>query len=137
MGRKELAEELRTLRKSSGQKSVSSMKMYDIMSEIEKLKNLRATTPANGSYTSDRSTPKSEAKIKDVKKAKEAEFPVEPVKGKATKGVVSVSKKSESKPVVGKEKATIVRSAEKVSKKPVKKSKKAEAECNYSSSGEE
>ena len=76
MGRKEMADELRELRKTAGSKSVSKMKMFEISAEIERLKHHTATTPHSASYTPNKSTPKVEPKVKNVKEAREAEFPV-------------------------------------------------------------
>ena len=115
MGRKELAAELRELRKThSDHKPVSKLKLFEIAGEIERLKHMRATTPASASYTTNKSTPELEVKVKNVKKAKEAEFPVAP------KGVASGKKKAESKEEKVVEKMTVKKGV----KKPVEKKAK-------------
>jgi hypothetical protein len=100
MARKDMETELRELRKTSGAKPVSKMKLFEISAEIERLKHRTETTPASASYTTKKSTPVLESKVKDVKKAKEAGFPVAPkksekvVKEKVVKEKAKVSKTS-------------------------------------------
>ena len=114
--RKELVAELKELRKSSGHKPVSKMKVTDISVEIERLKNRTANTPAVASYSAEKSTPsKMELKEKDVKKAKDGEY--EKV---LSKGVTQKGNKAVGKPTVV-EKKVMVKKGEKM---PVKKSKK-------------
>ena len=116
MGRSELVAELKELRKTSGHKPVSKMKVTDISVEIERLKNRTANTPAVASYSAEKSTPsKMELKEKDVKKAKDGEY--EKV---LSKGVTQKEKGAVAKPTVV-EKKVMVKKAEKM---PVKKSKK-------------
>lgn len=112
-----MADELRELRKTAGQKSVSKMKLFEISAEIERLKHHTATTPHSASYTTNKSTPAVEAKVKDVKKAKEVEFAVVP------KVVASTKKVSVAKEKVVEKKAPLKKIAEKA---PVKKGKKVE-----------
>lgn len=115
MPRKEMETELRELRKTSGVKPVSKMKLFEISAEIERLKHQRATTPHSASYTSNKSTPELEVKVKGVKKAKEAEFPVAP------KAVGSGKKKAVAKEEVVEKKMPVKKSAEKVVGKKAKK----------------
>jgi hypothetical protein len=115
MPRKELADELRELRKTAGTKPVSKMKLFEISAEIERLKNIRATTPAVASYSGNKDTVNIASSVADAKEAKAKGFPSKPEK--ASKGVVSASKKSEMKPVVEKKKMT----TKMTEAKPVKK----------------
>ena len=137
MPRKELADELRELRKTSGTKPVSKMKMFEISAEIERLKNLRATTPAVASYSGSKNTTNIGSSVADVKEAKEKGFPTRPEKAekpKVSKGVISAKSKPESKPVAEKKKMTVKKSEEKPVKKMAKKMKKvevAESESDY------
>lgn len=77
---KEMRDELKQLRKSCATKPISKMKKSDIAVELEKLRGNRETTP---SVDATKATPmkKMEAKISDVKVAKENGFPVAPKKG--------------------------------------------------------
>ena len=115
MPRKDMETELRELRKTSGVKPVSKMKLFGIATEIERLKHRTETTPASASYTTKKSTPVLESKVKDVKKAKEAEFPVAP------KASVSGKKKAVAKEEVVEKKMPVKKSAEKVVGKKAKK----------------
>lgn len=131
MGRKEMADELRELRKASGTKSVSKMKLFEIASEIERLKNIRATTPAVASYSGNKDTVNLASSVADAKEAKEKGFPTKPegsgkkeAKAKVSKGVVSAPKKSEMKPAVEKKVARVKKTEAKPVKKSVGKSKK-------------
>lgn len=127
MPRKELAEELRELRKTSGTKPVSKMKMFEISAEIERLKNMRATTPAVASYSGSKNTTNIASSVDDVKGAKEKGFPTKPEKAekpKVSKGVVSAKSKSEMKPVAEKKKMTTKMTEAKPVKKSTGKSKK-------------
>lgn len=74
---KELKDELRKLRKESV-KPVSKMRIADVASEIERLKAKREDTPAVASTPAEKAPKKIIAKVKDVKEAKEAEFPTAP-----------------------------------------------------------
>lgn len=76
MSLKDLRDELRNLRKESI-KPVSRMKKADIASELQKLRGMREETPPV-SATPSLKPKKQEAKIANVKEAKEKEFPVKP-----------------------------------------------------------
>ena len=87
---KELKDELRKLRKEN-QKPVSKMRIADVASEIERLRGKREDTPAVASTPAEKAPKKMASKIKDVKEAKEHEFPVAPAeasKKKSGKAVV-------------------------------------------------
>ena len=87
---KELKDELRKLRKESV-KPVSKMRIADVASEIERLKAKREDTPLPASTPAEKAPKKMASKIKDVKEAKEHEFPTapaEPSKKKTGKAVV-------------------------------------------------
>ncbi len=89
---KELRDELRKLRKESAtHKPVSKMRVMDIAAEIERMKAKRETTAPVASTPADKGEKKMVAKVKDVKEAKAAEFPVAPS---------SDSKKKDGKKVV-------------------------------------
>lgn len=77
MSLKEMRDELRALRKDAV-KPVSRMRKADIAAELEKLRGRREETAPVASTVSAAKPKAQEAKIKDVKKAKEAEFPVKP-----------------------------------------------------------
>lgn len=79
MSLKDMRDELRELRKTSGVKPVSKMKKMEIALELEKLRGHREETPHSVATNSHKSKPM-EGKIKDVKEAKEKEFPVAPKK---------------------------------------------------------
>ena len=84
---KELRDELRKLRKESAtNKPVSKMRVVDIASEIERLKNKREDTPPVSSTPADKSVKKMMPKIADVKEAKSKEFPVAPSDSKKKSG---------------------------------------------------
>jgi hypothetical protein len=70
MSRKELEEQLRTLRKTT--KPVSKMKVTDISAEIERLKLKEETTPAVASYPSSPHVPREsiETDIHEVRSSK-------------------------------------------------------------------
>lgn len=131
-----MAEELRELRKTSGQKSVSKMKLFEISAEIERLKNIRATTPAVASYTGSKNTTNIASSVDDAKEAKEKGYPTKPEgsgkKGKESKGVVLKEKKSEMKPEKASKKMTTKMTEEKPVKKAVKKTKKVVEEVSES-----
>lgn len=74
---KELKDELRRLRKETV-KPVSRMRIADVASEIEKLRDKRETTAAVASTPAEKAPKKMAAKMADVKLAKEHEFPVAP-----------------------------------------------------------
>lgn len=87
MSLKDMRDELRKLRKDTV-KPVSRMRKSDIASELEKLRGRREETPPVAS-TVGAKPKKMEAKIADVKVAKEKEFPTKPVeesKAKKDKG---------------------------------------------------
>ena len=77
MSLKDMRAELKELRKSSSVKPVSKMKKTEIALELEKLRGSREITPAVDATKANPSR-KMEAKIADVKVAKEKEFPVAP-----------------------------------------------------------
>jgi hypothetical protein len=84
---KEMRDELRALRKESV-KAPSRMKKADIASELERLRGKRESVPPVAS-TESAKPKKMEAKISDVKVAKEQGFPTKPVdavKAKKDKG---------------------------------------------------
>ena len=134
MARKEMAEELRELRKSTAQKSVSKMKLFEISAEIERLKNIRATTPAVASYSGSKNTTNIASSVDDVKDAKEKGFPTKPEgsgkKVKESKGVVSAKSKPDTKPEKASKKMTTKMAEEKPVKKMAKKSKKVVEEVS-------
>lgn len=108
-----MRDELRALRKDSV-KPVSRMKKADIASELEKLKGMRETVPPVASTVGEKPK-KMEAKIKDIKVAKEHEFPVKPMEEKKKDG----KKSSKKATVVGGEGAVGVET--KMSKKELLK----------------
>jgi hypothetical protein len=133
MPRKELADELRELRKTSGTKPVSKMKLFEISAEIERLKNIRATTPAVASYSGRKDTVNIGSSVADAKEAKEKGFPTKPEKAekaKMSKGVIPKEKKSEMKPVVEKKKMTTKMTEAKPVKKSAKKYKEVVSESD-------
>jgi hypothetical protein len=133
MGRKEMADELRELRKTSGTKPVSKMKLFEISAEIERLKNIRATTPAVASYSGRKDTVNISSSVDDVKEAKQKGFPTKPEKAekaKMSKGVIPKEKKSEMKPVVEKKKMTTKMTEAKPVKKSAKKYKEVVSESD-------
>lgn len=77
MSLKEMRDQLREIRKET-MKPVSRMKKADLASELEKCKAKREETPPVSSVKSAKPMMQV-AKIKDVKKAKESEFPTKPV----------------------------------------------------------
>ena len=78
MSLKDMRDELRELRRTNGAaKPVSKMKKMEIALELEKLRGHREETPHSAAVPANKSKPM-EAKIKDVKVAKEREFPVKP-----------------------------------------------------------
>lgn len=109
MGRKELEEQLRELRKTAGAKPISKMKITDISVEIERLKNRREDTPASRTVPS-APHKMSESAVESVKEAKASEFPVRPSK----------SAKAEAKNVVASKGSKKVAPPSKVSKKTLK-----------------
>lgn len=82
---KELKDELRRLRKETV-KPISKMRIADVASEIEKLRNKREETPAAASTPAEKAPKKMTAKIADVKVAKEHEFPTAPAPEAKKKG---------------------------------------------------
>lgn len=85
MSLKDMKDELRKLRKETV-KPVSRMRKADIASELERLRGKREETAPVASVTGAKPK-KMEAKIDDVKLAKEKEFPMKPVEeSKAKKG---------------------------------------------------
>ena len=91
-----MKDELRALRKNS-MKPVSRMKKADIASELEKLRGKREEVPPVAATVSAAAPKKMEAKVKDVKRAKELEFPSAPVEEKKKGG----KKESKKATVVG------------------------------------
>lgn len=83
MSLKEMRDELRKLRKETV-KPVSRLRKADVASELEKLRGKREETPPVAS-TVGAKPKKMEAKIVDVKVAKEKEFPTKPVEVAAAK----------------------------------------------------
>lgn len=89
----ELRKELREARKETV-KAPSRMKKGDILMELEKMKGTRESTPPVAS-TCGGVPMKAEMKVKDVKKAKEQEFPMKPVaEEKAMKAKAKVPAKA-------------------------------------------
>jgi hypothetical protein len=87
MSLKEMRDELRALRKESV-KPVSKLKKGDVLLELERLRGKREDTPSVAATVASKPK-KMEAKISDVKVAKEREFPTKPVevaKAKKDKG---------------------------------------------------
>lgn len=129
-----MADELRELRKTAGSKPVSKMKLFEISAEIERLKNVRATTPAVASYTGSKNTTNITSSVDDAKEAKEKGFPTKPEgsgkKVKESKGVVLKEKKSDTKPEKASKKMTTKMMEEKPVKKVAKKSKKVVEEVS-------
>lgn len=77
-----MRDELKALRKEKSTiKPISKMKKSEIAIELEKLRGVRETTPSV-SATKAVAPKKMEAKIHDVKVAKENEFPVAPASKK-------------------------------------------------------
>jgi hypothetical protein len=82
MGRKELEDQLRELRKAEGAKPISKMKAVDISAEIERLKNRVETVPASR-QNPERATPHRDSAVESIQEAKASEFPVKPRKSVA------------------------------------------------------
>lgn len=87
-----MRDELRELRKTTGQRPISRMKKEDISKEIERLKVGREETPAVASVPS-APLKKSKSAVENVKEAKKREFPVAPedVKTKKSMGAGKAS----------------------------------------------
>jgi len=100
MGRKELEDQLRELRKAEGTKPISKMKAVDISAEIERLKNRVETVPASR-QNPQRPTPRKDSAVETIQEARESEFPTKPSK-QATSETVSRSTPSEVKNVLRK-----------------------------------
>ena len=86
MSLKEMRDELKALRKEKGSvKPISKMKKSEIAVELERLREVRESTPA---VVAVKSMPpkKMEPKVADVKEAKEKEFPVAPAAPKKKAG---------------------------------------------------
>lgn len=102
MSLKDMRDELRALRKESV-KPVSRMRKQDIASELERLRGVRESVPPVAS-TEGAKPKKMEAKIADVKVAKEKEYPTKPVEeskkkaGKSMSGVASKTASADSAP---------------------------------------
>jgi hypothetical protein len=79
MGRKELEDQLRELRKAEGAKPISKMKAVDISAEIERMKNRVATVPASR-QNPERATPHRDSAVETIQEARESEFPTKPSK---------------------------------------------------------
>jgi len=84
---KEMRDELRELRKTTGHRPISKMRKDDISREIERLKVHREETPLPAS-TPSAPPKKSKSAVESIKEAKRAEFPVAPedVKSKKSMG---------------------------------------------------
>ncbi len=82
---KELRAELRALRKEQIT-PISKMRVADVASELERLRNKRETTPPVASTPAEKAPKKMEPKIKDMKEAKAAEFPTAPAEPAKKKG---------------------------------------------------
>jgi len=74
---KDMRDELRELRKSSGHRPISKMRKDDLSHEIERLKVHREETPAVAAVPS-APLKKSKSAVESIKEAKRAEFPVMP-----------------------------------------------------------
>jgi len=102
MSLKDMRDELRALRKESV-KPVSRMRKQDIASELERLRGVRESVPPVAS-TEGAKPKKMEAKIADVKVAKEKEYPTKPVEeskkkaGKSLSGLASKTASADSAP---------------------------------------
>ena len=81
-----MRDELRELRKTTGQRPISRMKKEDISREIERLKVGREETPAVAAVPS-APLKKSKSAVQNVKEAKKAEFPVVPEDVKTKKSM--------------------------------------------------
>lgn len=92
MSLKDMRDELRKLRKEA-MKPTSRMKKADIAAELEKLRGKREETPPVAS-TVGAKPKKMEAKIADVKVAKEKEFPTKPVEESKKKASGKSAKKA-------------------------------------------
>ena len=77
MGLKEMRDELRELRKTTGHRPISRMKKEDISREIERLKVGREETPAVAAVPS-APLKKSVSAVENIKEAKMKEFPHKP-----------------------------------------------------------
>lgn len=96
----EMRKQLREMRKESV-KPVSRMRKGDIAAEITKLSVHREETPPVAATPA--AAPKKMAStVSTIKKAKEAEFPTEPVTTKANKISGKVSKTAPAAPAPGK-----------------------------------
>lgn len=96
----ELRAELRALRKEHV-KPVSRMKVGDISSELDRLRGMRAETPASAA-TPSAPLRKTKAAVETIKQAKASEFPVQP----APKGAKTVETKQPGNP---KKKSTLAK----------------------------
>lgn len=84
MSVKDMRDELRALRKEAV-KPISKMKKGDISAEIERLKGMRAETPASAAVPS--APPrKGKPAVESIKEAKKEEFPVAPEHSGTKKG---------------------------------------------------
>jgi hypothetical protein len=103
------------------------MKLFEISAEIERLKNIRATTPAVASYNGSKNTTElgssADVEVAEKKVSKAPKAVAKPV----AKGVVSAKSKGEMKPVAEKRKMTSKMMAEKPVEKVVRSKKVAEA----------
>lgn len=97
----EMRKQLREARKETV-KPVSRMKKGDVLLELEKLKGTRESVPPVAS-TVGMAPKKMEAKVADVKVAKEKEFPMKPVEmSKAKKDKGSAVPKTTTMPAASK-----------------------------------
>jgi len=81
---KDMRDELRELRKATGQRPISKMRKEDISREIERLKVGREETPAVAAVPS-APLKKSKSAVESIKEAKRAEFPMMPEDNKTKK----------------------------------------------------
>jgi len=79
-----MRDELRELRKATGQRPISKMRKEDISREIERLKVGREETPAVAAVPS-APLKKSKSAVESIKEAKRAEFPMMPEDNKTKK----------------------------------------------------
>ena len=94
MGMKELRDELRELRKTTGHRPISKMRKDDISKEIERLRVGREETPAVASVPS-APLKKSMSAVENIKEAKAKEFPHKPettIKSGKTKSTTAVGR---------------------------------------------
>lgn len=91
-GVKELRDELREMRKTTGARPISKMKKEDISKEIERLKVGREETPAVAAVPS-APLKKSVSAVENIKEAKRGQFPVKPEDVKPKKSSMAAGKR--------------------------------------------